>query len=49
MDILIATNDLIENNVVDCQNLNEFLRMAEDYKYQLLMDEINKEESENQN
>jgi len=43
MDITIATSDIIENTKVDVSNLCDFLRMAEDYKYQLLMDELNAE------
>jgi hypothetical protein len=43
MDITIVTSDIIENTQVDTNGFCDFLRMAEDYKYQLLMEELNKE------
>lgn len=43
MDILLATHDLIENTQVDCQNINDFLRMAQEYQNQILMDELREE------
>ena len=43
MDITIITSDIIENTQVDTNGICAFLQMAEDYKYQLLMEELNQE------
>jgi len=43
MDITFVTSDIIENTQVDTKALCDFLRMAEDYKYQFLMDELRDE------
>jgi hypothetical protein len=43
MDITVITSDIIENTQVDTSGLCDFLRMAQDYQNQILMDELREE------
>jgi hypothetical protein len=43
MDITAVVSDVLDNQGLDVSNIGDFLQMAEDYKYQLLMEELNQE------
>jgi len=43
MDITTVVSDVLDNQNLDVNLAGDFLQMAEDYKYQLLMDELNAE------
>jgi hypothetical protein len=43
MDTTQVINDYIENPAYDFENFSDFQMMAEDYKYQLLMEELKEE------
>lgn len=43
MDTTSVINDYIENTVMDFKSLSDLQEMAEDYKYQLLMSELQEE------
>lgn len=43
MDITAVVSDVLDNQYLDSNVVGDFLQMAEDYKYQLLMDELNAE------
>lgn len=43
MDITAAISDVLDNQNLDLSLVGDFFQMAEDYKYQLLMDELNQE------
>jgi hypothetical protein len=43
MDTATAINDYLENPAHDFENFSDFQMMAEDYKYQLLMEELQEE------
>ncbi len=43
MDITTVVSDVLDNQNLDVNGVGDFLQMAEDYKYQLLMDELNSE------
>lgn len=40
MDIELIKNDIIENTQIDVNNLNDFLRMCDDYKNQLVFNSL---------
>ena len=40
MYIELITNDIIENTQIDVNNLNDFLRMCDDYKNQLVFNSL---------
>lgn len=42
MDIELITNDIIENTQVDVNGLNDFLRMFDDYKNQIILNSLTK-------
>ena len=42
MDIELIANDIIENTQIDFNSLNDFLRMCDDYKNQLILDSLTK-------
>lgn len=48
MDITTITSDMIENNLVNTSGLCDFLRMAEDYKQEMLMNELRDELNEDE-
>lgn len=43
MDITTIVSDVLDKQDLDVNLVGDFLQMAEDYKYQLLMDELNQE------
>jgi len=43
MDITVVVSDVLDNQGLDVSNIGDFLQMVEDYKYQLLMEELNQE------
>jgi len=43
MDITTVVSDVLDNQNLDVNGVVDFLQMAEDYKYQLLIDELNQE------
>jgi hypothetical protein len=43
MDITVVVSDVLDNQGLDVSNIGDFLQMAEHYKYQLLMKELNQE------
>ena len=43
MDITAVVSDVLDNQNLDVNLSGDFLQMAEDYKYQLLMNELNAE------
>ena len=43
MDTTITINDFLENPAMDFDNFSDFQMMAEDYKYQILMEELKEE------
>jgi hypothetical protein len=43
MDITAVVSDVLDNQDLDVNMVGDFLQMAEDYKYQLLMQELNQE------
>jgi hypothetical protein len=43
MDTTTTINDYLENPAYDFDNFFDFEMMAEDYKYQLLMEELKEE------
>jgi hypothetical protein len=43
MDITAVVSDVLDNQDLDVNIVGDFLQMAEDYKYQLLMEELNQE------
>ena len=43
MDTTTIINDHIENPSMDFHNISELQSMADDYNYQLLMDELKEE------
>ena len=43
MDITTVVSDVLDNQDLDVNGVGDFLQMAEDYKYQLLMSELNAE------
>ena len=43
MDITAVVSDVLDNQDLNVSNVSDFLRMAEEYKYQLLMEELNQE------
>jgi len=43
MDITSVVSDVLDNQNLDVNFVSDFLQMAEDYKYQLLMNELNAE------
>jgi hypothetical protein len=40
MDIELIANDIIENTQIDVNGLNDFLRMCDDYKNQLILNSL---------
>ena len=43
MDITAVVSDVLDNQDLDVNMVGDFLQMAEEYKYQLLMEELNSE------
>ena len=43
MDITAVVSDVLDNQDLDVNIVGDFLQMAEDYKYQFLMEELNQE------
>ena len=43
MDITAVVSDVLDNQDLDVNMVGDFLQMAEEYKYQLLMLELNDE------
>jgi hypothetical protein len=43
MDTTSVINDYLENPAMDFENFSDLQEMAEDYKYQLLMSELQEE------
>ena len=43
MDITTIVSDVLDKQDLDVNLVGDFLQMAEDYKYQLLMEELNAE------
>jgi len=43
MDITAVVSDVLDNQDLDVNIVGDFLQMAEDYKYQLLIEELNQE------
>jgi hypothetical protein len=43
MDITAVVSDVLDNQDLDVNIVGDFLQMAEDYKYQLLMQELYQE------
>ena len=43
MDTTTIVNDYLENPAMDFTNFSDFQAMAEDYNYQLLMEELKQE------
>lgn len=43
MDITTVVSDVLDNQDLDVNMVGDFLQMAEEYKYQLLMEELNAE------
>jgi hypothetical protein len=43
MDITAVVSDVLDNQDLDVNMVGDFLQMAEDYKYQLLMQELYQE------
>ena len=43
MDITAVVSDVLDNQGLDVNAVGDFLQMAEEYKYQLLMQELNQE------
>lgn len=43
MDTTTIVNDYLENPAMDFDNFSDFQAMAEDYNYQLLMEELKEE------
>ena len=43
MDITAVVSDVLDNQDLDVNLVGDFLQMAQDYQYQLLMDELNAE------
>ena len=43
MDTTTTINDYLENPAYDFDNFSDFQAMAEDYNYQLLMEELKEE------
>lgn len=43
MDTTTIVNDYLENPAMDFDNFSDFQAMVEDYKFQLLMQELNEE------
>lgn len=43
MDTTTIANDYLENPAMDFDNFSDFQAMAEDYNYQLLMEELKEE------
>jgi hypothetical protein len=43
MDITAVVSDVLENQYLNVNGFGDFLQMVEDYKYQLLMNELNQE------
>lgn len=43
MDITTVVSDVLDNQDLDVNMVGDFLQMAEEYKYQLLMLELNAE------
>ena len=43
MDITAVVSDVLDNQDLDVNMVGDFLQMAEEYKYQLLMQELNQE------
>jgi hypothetical protein len=43
MDTTVVINDFLENTAHDFENLSDLQEMVEDYKYQLLMEELKEE------
>ena len=43
MDITAVVSDVLDNQDLDVNCVGAFLQMAQDYQYQLLMDELNAE------
>jgi hypothetical protein len=43
MDITTVVSDVLDNQNLDVNGVGDFLQMAEDYKYQLLMEELREE------
>ncbi len=43
MDITAVVSDVLDAQDLDVNAVGDFLQMAEEYKYQLLMEELNSE------
>jgi hypothetical protein len=43
MDTTTIVNDYLENPAMDFHNFSDFQAMAEDYNYQLLMEQLKEE------
>jgi len=43
MDTTTVVSDVLDKQDLDVNLVGDFLQMAEDYKYQVLMDELNAE------
>jgi hypothetical protein len=43
MDTTTIVNDYLENPAMDFENFSDFQAIAEDYNYQLLMEELKQE------
>lgn len=43
MDTTTIVNDYLENPAMDFENFSDFQAMTEDYKFQLLMEELKEE------
>jgi len=43
MDITTVVSDVLDNQNLDVNGVGDFFQMVEDYKYQLLMNELNAE------
>jgi len=43
MDITTVVSDVLDSQDLNIDAVGDFLQMAEDYKYQLLMEELNAE------